>query len=538
MNRIQSLIPIVFILAGCASISSPNGGPKDKIPPKLLSSLPQHNTTGFRGKTIQLTFDEDLKLKNPKEEMIISPSVGREIDVTLKGNRVLITPKNGWADSTTYNIVFREAIQDITEGNVPADLRLAFSTGPEIDTLHISGRVTYLLKGSNAEKITVAVYQSDTFNIFKHPASYLTKSDKHGVFRLDNLKEGDYHIYAFDDKNKNLKIESRTEKFGFLKDTLHLSENIDSLHLGLISLDTRPLKLNTIRRAGSLSRIRFSKAVVDYTIQSQPTLQHTIPDSPDELVIWNPQSLTDSVKITLSATDSLDNKLDTTFYVKKTDARTVKDNFKWAADNLLIDPETGLFTTNIRFNKPLKSIQYDSISILLDTTAIFHIPKEQFNINTKLKKINIHYQMDKKLFEGNADPLLNITIGKGFLVSIDNDSTKALKDQPTIPWPETTGILLLQTETTHKNYIVQLLSPEGHILHSYPNLVKQTIKQIPPGDYAIRIIIDANANQRWDAGNPILAIEPEPVIYYLTNEKKRSFPIRANWELGPLILKF
>ncbi|MEJ0054532.1 MAG: DUF2141 domain-containing protein [Bacteroidota bacterium] len=69
--------------------------------------------------------------------------------------------------------------------------------------------------------MTVGIYQQDTFDIFTDTARYFTKTDKKGRFSLDNVKNGKYKIYAFDDKNKNLKVESRTERFGFLSDENH-----------------------------------------------------------------------------------------------------------------------------------------------------------------------------------------------------------------------------------------------------------------------------------------------------------------------------
>ncbi|MEJ0054531.1 MAG: hypothetical protein WDN75_02135 [Bacteroidota bacterium] len=48
----------------------------------------------------------------------------------VKKLQVLITPEKGWNDTTTYSIFFRDGVQDITEGNIPPNLKLAFSTGP------------------------------------------------------------------------------------------------------------------------------------------------------------------------------------------------------------------------------------------------------------------------------------------------------------------------------------------------------------------------------------------------------------------------
>jgi hypothetical protein len=120
---------IIILFAGCASLTSPNGGPKDKEPPMLLTSSPKNNQTHVTATTITLTFDEPIKLNNPREEILISPSPGKGVEYKAKGNTVVIASKKPWKDSTTYNIQFRDGIQDLTEGNAPPDLNLSFSTG-------------------------------------------------------------------------------------------------------------------------------------------------------------------------------------------------------------------------------------------------------------------------------------------------------------------------------------------------------------------------------------------------------------------------
>jgi hypothetical protein len=205
---IQLIAPVLLLLwSTCANIKTPSGGPKDKRPPKLVSSKPAANQINYKGVSVELTFNESIKLNNPKEEIIISPSPAKDIEFTTKGNKVLILPKTPWKDSTTYSILFREGVQDITESNSPTNLKLAFSTGPWIDSLMLSGNAFDLIAGQPKEKITVAVYSADTFDIFNDTPSYFTKTDKRGNFVLENIRAGQYKIYAFEDKNKNLKAQ-------------------------------------------------------------------------------------------------------------------------------------------------------------------------------------------------------------------------------------------------------------------------------------------------------------------------------------------
>src|SRR5688572_1967904 len=200
VKHIHWLIYSLFVLA-CARQTTPTGGPKDSIPPTLINSLPKQGQVNFKGKTIELTFSETIILNNPKEQLLITPSLGDKYVIKAKKNQVVLTLEQDLQDGTTYAINFREAIQDITEKNPAEMLKIAFSTGSYIDSLSIEGNVYDLLKTTDIKDATVALYQLDTFDIFKHRPTYVTKSDAKGKFKIENLKPGKYFIYGMEDKN-------------------------------------------------------------------------------------------------------------------------------------------------------------------------------------------------------------------------------------------------------------------------------------------------------------------------------------------------
>src|SRR5688572_6814819 len=121
----KQFTPLVFLisfilLASCARQSSPSGGPMDSIPPILVNSQPRHQALNVNSSTLELEFDEIVTLGNPKEQLIITPSVGKNYDIEVRSKKVLLTFEDPLQDSTTYTFNFREAIQDITEKN-PAE---------------------------------------------------------------------------------------------------------------------------------------------------------------------------------------------------------------------------------------------------------------------------------------------------------------------------------------------------------------------------------------------------------------------------------
>ncbi|MFM7329992.1 MAG: Ig-like domain-containing protein, partial [Bacteroidota bacterium] len=320
MRWILIILPIVF-LASCANIIPPTGGPQDTIPPKLIQSLPPNGQTNFSGKTSQLEFNEDIQLKDAKEEIIITPTFGKETKFLFKKNIVLIEPSESLSKDVTYSIAFRQSIQDLNEGNPAEDLKLAFSTGQFIDSLSIYGKVTTAAEDKPAEKYTVAIYQSDTFNIYKHAPVYITRTAKNGTFSILNLKPGTYNAYAFADKNKNLKVDSQSEWFGTAPMPINLPEQKDSIRIPVIRIDTRPLKMNSSRGVSNYAVIRLNKAPATYTLKPTDKRIKLIShygSNRSEITTYPPALFPDSTLVRLTAEDSVGQRIDTAFYIKQT----------------------------------------------------------------------------------------------------------------------------------------------------------------------------------------------------------------------------
>ncbi|MFM8914135.1 MAG: Ig-like domain-containing protein, partial [Flammeovirgaceae bacterium] len=353
--RTFALLFLAGLLFGnCANQSSPTGGPQDKKPPVLLKSTPNNNQRNFAAKSFELEFNEYVQLKNANEELLITPSLGKKSKIIAKKNRVLITPEKPLQENTTYTINFRDAVQDLNERNPVYNLRLAFTTGPEIDSLQIAGTVTELFKEQPPDKITVALYERDTFNIFNHTPVYFTRTDNRGRFSITNLKAGEYYIYAFDDKNKNLKVDSKTERFGFVTQQLILDgKPADSTKIALVKVDARPLKITSIRNTDRQSKVRFNKALDTVHIEARNyDLTYQYAETQDELLIYNPPK-SDSLQITIYARDSVGHIIDTTAYIKTTDTKLPKERFTVRFDEPKYDHEKALITIEATFSKPL-----------------------------------------------------------------------------------------------------------------------------------------------------------------------------------------
>ena len=57
---------MLLLVAACASMGTPDGGPYDEAPPVFLASQPSANATNASNNEIVLEFDEFIKLQNAK----------------------------------------------------------------------------------------------------------------------------------------------------------------------------------------------------------------------------------------------------------------------------------------------------------------------------------------------------------------------------------------------------------------------------------------------------------------------------------------
>ncbi len=524
---------LLLIIAACANQTTPTGGPKDEEAPTFESSNPKNNQTNFKGSSLELTFSELIKLQNPKEQIIIIPPVGKRTEFVAKRNKLMITPEQPWRENTTYTINFQEAVQDITEGNPVENLRLAFSTGSYIDSLKIEGQIKDALRETIPENVTVGIFASDTFNIFEHTPEYFTKADKEGKFSITNLKPNTYRIYAFQDKNKNLKVESKTEMWGFKSDSLVLERNLRNVSIALSNIDARPLQLTSSRSQADVSTIRFNKAITEYKLGAEQTLISTFGTDQSEITVYYPATEMDSISVSVSALDSLQQKKDTTIYIKRTPNERITEQFKASFTDIELNQETKVLTTTYTLNKLIQSINLDSIYIQVDTTQVVHFTQEQLSFDTLNKILRFKNQVEIPK-DSKAKPMLYL--GQSWLITIDNDSTKQEQRPLKLLTSENTAILSVEVKTQHPHYIVQILNTTGTVIAEARNNAKPIFKYLKPETIKLRLVIDRNNNGKWDNSNYLKNQEPEETYYYISPEQKYDTPLRANWEVGPLLI--
>lgn len=558
INNLHWLIYPLFLLS-CARQSSPTGGPKDTIPPVLVRAIPPNEAINFKAKQIELIFSEDVILNAPKEQLIVTPTISKDYKIVYRRNSVILTLEESLQDSTTYTFNFRETVQDITEKNPVENLQLAYSTGTYIDSLSIEGRVFNLIRGADVKDVTVALHvENDTFNIFEHPAIYFTKTDDQGNFKISHLKPDNYFIYAFQDKNRNLVVNSRSEAYGFLREYQYLLDNIQDVSIGLINLDAGPLKLTSARPYNTYFNIRTSKNLRTFTLSAVDSsdIVYTFGEDHANIRLYDTTDK-DSLQIHLQALDSIGNSIDTTLYAKFLTREVTPEEFKVSVQSSKLMGDKGNLEAVLQFTKPLDEFNLDSIHYRVDSLTQVNITAEDLNWEPLERKLTIKKKLNKAYFakpDANGPPmgrrgvpapiqapdtvrkqtpLYELYLGTAAFISIEDDSSQRVTQNIKPVYADDLSIINIEIQTDEENFIVELVDNNFKVIRQVKNQRKVRFEDVVPGDYKIRLIIDENRNGMWDPGNYFKDIEPEKVIYYESADGSTTIKgVKANWEIG------
>ena len=189
-----------LMLYACANMASPNGGPYDEVPPKFISSTPAPGQLNYKGKKVEILFDELVQVDKPTENVIVTPPQMSQPVIRANGRRVVVALEDTLKENTTYTIDFTNSIADNNEKNVLENFSFAFSTGPTIDTLQISG---ILLDAATLEPmsgITIGVHTNLADSAFTTtPFVRTSRTNDRGQFTIRNMAPGTYRIYALED---------------------------------------------------------------------------------------------------------------------------------------------------------------------------------------------------------------------------------------------------------------------------------------------------------------------------------------------------
>lgn len=573
------IVAAALLLAACASIGRPEGGPRDMTPPVMVSSTPAPGSVNVSNGRIDIIFDENITLDDPMNKIVVSPPQKKQAQISSNGRRVRITLRDSLRDSTTYTVDLADAVRDLNEGNILDGLAIDFSTGPSIDTLMISGIVVEGRTLEPAQGMIVGVYSTPVADtaLTTLPMDRITKTNALGRFTIRNLKPGNYRVFAINDLNHDFHwdrsediafldrdispsamaielTDTFTDAAGndslvtrpatrFLPDDILLTwfnENYKPLYLVKHERpDARRLTLEMSTRSDSLPQLTLLNTVRagarldrEAVVQSSPGL--------DSLTYWLRDTVligSDTLKIAVRYlhTDTLDNITFTTdtltFALRQAKKKKKRDE---ETDSV---PKLEFVNIGISSRQP----QDLNIPLLFETSApTASIDSTGFRIEELVDSVWMpvaaripsppdSLQPMRLLTEMTWKPKTKYRVTIDSLAVTDiygNHNRPFVQEVSTHAIEDYAALFFNIGDLGPDSAIVELLSSDKPVrLEPVRNGVA-TFEYVTPGAYYARLFIDRNHNGRWDTGSVADTLQPEDVFYF-----PKKLNLKKNWDV-------
>lgn len=528
--NIWFIILVTFISLSflrCANIARPTGGPKDTIPPKILNETPPNFSRNFKAREITILFDEYIKLTNQNKEFSISPDTEKQPEYKVRKKSLVIKLPDSLEKNTTYTINFGKGLVDYNEGNPIVNYNYVFSTGPELDSLTISGSVknayTKIFDEKDDKDVRVLLIPISQDSIFgKKKANIFTSVDTAGNFTFRNLREDTYRIYAIKEANNDRIFNGVDESIGFIADSIYLNKNIDNIKIEFSKSIPQKFRTNErkIEKDGHVSLV-FNKPI----------------DSPSIRVI-HPEDYDTSKKIKYSTKND-----SASIYLKNNDFDSLK--FEIASKGTILDTVLIRKSKNDKYerfidpiinisnkvdrikhititaNYPIDTIYKDKLILKEDSVVRKNFQLQRDSLNTNLYHLRYNWKPKK-----NYELIIEEKAIKGPFDEYNKEKKLSFQYNESDNYGDI--ILTLNNLESDTQYIVELIDDKKTKVFNTQiinNQNKVEYIKFPGGKYTLRIIKDINKNGRWDPADVYNKTQAEPIWYM-----DKTFTIRSNWE--------
>ncbi len=560
----------------CANIGSPQGGPKDTLPPNVMGATPAFNTTNFTGTRIYVAFDEYVQLKDQQKEFFSSPKMKRNPTLLVKGRGIQIDILDTLKPNTTYALNFGSSVRDNNEGNPLNGFRYVFSTGPQIDSMFMSGYTVDAYKKDSVKKTLIFFYDAADSAFMREPflrlsdplrpdslpafdstvfnvqPSVIARAENNGIFIAQNLKPIDYRVYAIEDTNGNFAYEPGEDKIGFLEGVFNPADQPEFL-----------VWYDTTRHYMTAEPQLYIRMFTDRQFRRQNLaeqkrpLQHKI-----ELYFNAPYPQIDTLVL-----DGIDSSRIITEYVSP--GRDTISLWLNVPGEELPDTITGR----------ISYLKHDSINRLVQNTDKLKLfwkyieSKEEERAREKEEKERARAERDGEPYTppsrislvrfGQGEEMYRVrydlrrdssdirkwvlsaqwmpsekyrlVIPDSVFLDVAGQRNDSIKTDFSILSPDKFGTLTVNVrgKSDTSRYILQLLSDKNSLLQERKGVTtgQYVFRYVNPGDVKLRVIEDVNGNGKWDTGDLLLHRQPERVEIYVPDSGNELIAMKANWDI-------
>lgn len=535
-----------LLLTKCASTMVPTGGPKDTLPPVIVYMEPDNFTTNvdtLRPPKIYVEFNEYVQIKDQQKELYTSPAMKKKPSVARRGRGIVVTIKDTLRPNTTYAINFGSSIQDNNESNPLHSMRYVFSTGPEIDSMYMSGYTADSYKADSVSQSFIYFFIADSVEhpqewdstMFKYKPQVIARAEKNGIFIAQNLKPVNYRIYAFEDTNGNMEYEPSVDQIGFL-DTTYNPMYMPGFTIWYDSLRHYPsaepqlyFRMFMDRRFArqvltSQERVNRHKALIYFGAPNPEVTKIEFDSIPSDKVIYDPQTvgkdtvalwfnipaeeLPDTIKgrITYFKHDSINNLVESEDKLRLAWVKTESKSEREEREKLEKEREKAEregreweepekknpFKVNIPSSGEVNKykhvdFEFDYPLTKFDTTALlFTMTTETITEPQNVEYTILRDTLNRRKFQLRAEwepkAKYELVMPAGMFENIAAETNDTIKCTYTASDPEKYAIVNIKVRGTHPRarYILQITNAQGR--------VQRELADVTPGSYTFEYV--------------------------------------------------
>lgn len=503
-----------LLICSCADPRPPTGGPRDDLPPSLVSTDPPHESVEVSPTELRLVFSEYVNEGSFVRALSIVPTPQGRLRYRWRRRSVTIQLPEPLRDSTTYVVTLDDEFRDWRGVRLTRPLSFAFATGPVIDQGRLRGRIVDHARGLPVAGLLVLAYPSQAA-IDQAPA-YQTQTDTEGRFEFSYVRESDFFVLGLQDLNRNLKAD-QGEWFAVPPvEAIRATPDTSNQYSNWVytKVDTLGPSIERVRAtANQLVEIRFSESIflqnptgepwsIMDSVSRAPVMVHSSYQSGSNtrmihLAVDPLQEKSYALLPDPSIQDSSGNtvRLDTIYFMGSSRMSTDKPKFERFLPSGTENPYklAPWETPQIVFDQPIEAPLLDSLLSVQDSTGT--------PVNYEIQTLN----------------------GTGYSLTSLNDPAQIYRvavQQPDSTYvrfferlgPRSLGSLSGVTIPAGDSVLITLMNAEGHKLaaESPDSEGIFIFDNLPENSYQLRAFIDRNRNGHWDGGfiDPYQAVEP------------------------------
>ena len=569
ISRYFPLIPVAVVIVmsmfshSCANTTqAPKGGLKDTIPPVVVKVSPKPGSVNVPVKGVQVvfTFNEYVTVKEPKG-IYLSPPQQKAPKYKIKGKSLVVYFEEELLPDLTYTLELTGAVADNNENNIFPGYTTYFSTGPNLDSMFVTGSVYDCNDLKPIKGATVMLYKDHGDSaVFLHRPVASSKTDDWGYFSIRNIKDTLYRVYALVDANNNNIYDPDEDKIAFLDTLMRPDHVVNDTLPELMKFDAKDtlsclsrhsdISLNVFRERPSKQMLMNKKRTSDRSAYITFMAPDTRIDSlwfkgfPAENVITEFNAPKDCLLLWINDSRRMPDTLKLFVKYWKTDTLGVLTPV--TEDMSLVDENKpkGRVRKPVEHKDTICPIQLTATPERIELEGIImefeSPPYLGYFDSLRFKSVNPKQVEQDERFTIERDstnlrryiitPDVEILDGYEYFFKVPhrvfrdingywNDSTEV---KVSLPKGEDLSSFALNLTGVNEKYIIQMLDDKKQkILFEY--VVDSDRRLLFPyltkGKYCIRITEDINRNSMVDTGNLLEHRQPEKVRFLKTDDQ-------------------